>query len=163
MVVGKALQCRAVRGTGLDGLSAGQKATQKREKQLSHFCVKTRAPFEIKEMAERAAYLTVSAVQWTVDPQCIAAAARCPGTGQGIIWTKTVGLKHQSPAVWADVACAPQQSTAQHSTAQHSTAVLFCQSEQSDDCVTHAVANFWLYSYQQCCNQCCTFDCLLST
>jgi len=84
--------------------------------------MKARAPIKLTGIAERAANLTEPAVQWIVDPQRIAAAARCPGTGQSINWTKTIGIKHQSLAVWADVACAAKHSTAQHSTAQHSTA-----------------------------------------
>ena len=131
-----------------------------------------RAPITIKETAQRVAYLTKSAVQWIVDPQCIAAAARCPSTGQSINWTKTIGLKHQSLAVRADVECAAQhsaaqrstaqRSTAQHSTAQHSTAqhstasVLPCESERnSDDRVTHVCNHHY-------CNQCCGVNCLLS-
>ncbi len=81
--------------------------------------MKARAPIKLTGIAERAANLTEPAVQWIVDPQRIAAAARCPGTGQSINWTKTIGIKHQSLAVWADVACAAKHSTAQHSTAQH--------------------------------------------
>ena len=106
--------------------------------------MKARAPIKLTGIAERAANLTEPAVQWIVDLQRIAAAARCPGTGQSINWTKTIGLKHQSLAVRADVECAAQhsaaqRSTAQRSTAQHSTApVLPCQSQRkADDCVTH--------------------------
>ncbi len=91
------------------------------------FCPKTRAPITIKETAQRAAYLTKSAVQSIVDPQRIAAAARCPSTGQSINWTKicsdhwTEAAKPSSQGRRSMCSTA-QHSTAQHSTAQHSTA-----------------------------------------